>query len=1384
MEKKEKIKININNGMKRLLKKLDINIKLSQLRDLLKKDIKEEFCFIEKDEKENYSIPQEDEKDFVLKDILDQKNNTIYISITINKIIILLKEEKFDEINCSDDINLNDLRQLSKKMNDNFIFIDKEEYEITQEQEKDFQAKEIISDGYIKIKQINIENKIIENKENNENDENNKNDDNNKINKNNDKNENISKNLERKQERIIKEKQKERKESNELYQKENKKEISIDKNDKINEYLKKIEDLSLFFKNIIISPEIAIPEINDEYFLFKKKYEQFKGIKRFAIPVFGIISSGKSTFLNYILNLDELLEIKEDISTQFICIIRNKKNLKKPKLYSIKLVLRDKDNNFVNFIKDHEIEGDIKSIIKKKNLEVKESKAERNPEDYFLLIETEIPFLSENEYSDLFEFMDFPGLNESYSNNQNKINLFYKDYMPLILPNIKFPIFIFQIGRYEGIETTKIINYYKNFSEIFKIPLLKDIEKNSFNEAIYILNKSDLLDTEEEKEEQLKIFREKFEISQNNSFLYSSKEKLLENNKFNSFYQFTEYIINDKNPISNEFIEQLEDKLEKELNIKQVKNLLDNSKKEELLDQEELEKFNELVKDSIFNFEGFEKEKYLKYKNVFLNNIPKNKSFKSDDLTNFLKNKMKNIYDDFTNLNEFKISLKTIEEKENKESYNRTVQNIEDELFKNNLRIFNPNQLNQIENKIDKCLDDFLSINKNSNIFKRIKKENKDFNDFLISNEISFKILLLGKYSSGKSSLLNSIIGYDLNILDVKENECTKNAFIIKYCKSIDNISLNKCELKQNNYGFFYFDEEEEIVKGLENVKKKIKELNENSNDKILEYYIVKTPIEIFDELNLSEKIKNYILLIDLPGLDVSGYRELIFFGEKMIKFLDGLIYVNHGCVIEDEENSKSIMNCINQIVENKTYFSFKSVFFISTFADKYKAKIEDFKKNVLNLIDFTSKKENFINILKQDDVIKEKEEIIFSKFSNTYYGEYQKLKHFNLKSKNIKDFYDELKNCYFSFKDKELDEYNPNEERYKKIKIRIKDHFNIQETNALIPIVSKLYLFILDNIERYKKYKLSNAKQFFIDIKRFILNVEENYYRALTDKFKHFFKERVYVQLINLKFYSKKKNPKKLSPKEAKKKILNIQKYEKECLETNEYIFDKYSKIFDEKITQLKTFCGKKEFEKQKEIFDGFMMNINEILKKEINAMIIEFNCKCYFEVQIIQNELFGESYLKLDKSIDLNIKIREILKKGGVITSGIFGGIGIGVGIYGVIAGGIANPIAGIVIGSIYLLVASGASIYRLIKGKKKVNEEYVDEHKLNIEKIIIDSKNEVIGSINKTCLNYITKIEELIDLQKEDIALIRKNMPIYEKNLEDLYEYIKSTKNIVFK
>ena len=41
---------------------------------------------------------------------------------------------------------------------------------------------------------------------------------------------------------------------------------------------------------------------------FKNKYYIYKGIKRFSIPVIEYISSGKSTILNYLLNLKKILQ--------------------------------------------------------------------------------------------------------------------------------------------------------------------------------------------------------------------------------------------------------------------------------------------------------------------------------------------------------------------------------------------------------------------------------------------------------------------------------------------------------------------------------------------------------------------------------------------------------------------------------------------------------------------------------------------------------------------------------------------------------------------------------------------------------------------------------------------------------------------------------------------------------------------------------------------------------------------------------------------------------------------------------------------------------------------------------------------------------------------
>ena len=131
---------------------------------------------------------------------------------------------------------------------------------------------------------------------------------------------------------------------------------------------------------------------------FIEKYRHFIGIERFSIPVIGEISSGKSTFLNYFLKLNGILQTNDNITTKFICIIRHNKKLKYPKLYKVKVEKRNKDEDWINkpnFIKGELLEDEegsnIKVLIAKRNKHIMETNS-RLMSDYFLILETNIPF--------------------------------------------------------------------------------------------------------------------------------------------------------------------------------------------------------------------------------------------------------------------------------------------------------------------------------------------------------------------------------------------------------------------------------------------------------------------------------------------------------------------------------------------------------------------------------------------------------------------------------------------------------------------------------------------------------------------------------------------------------------------------------------------------------------------------------------------------------------------------------------------------------------------------------------------------------------------------------------------------------------------------------
>ena len=128
---------------------------------------------------------------------------------------------------------------------------------------------------------------------------------------------------------------------------------------------------------------------------------------KFAIPVIGMISSRKSTFLNSLLRID-LLETKDDVTTKFVCIIRHNSKLKTTKILSYKTIKKEDSEDYI-FIKDGEESEGKQNILKViSNINGDESKkAEPEYENLFYVLETNITNLSNENFLNEYVFMIF-----------------------------------------------------------------------------------------------------------------------------------------------------------------------------------------------------------------------------------------------------------------------------------------------------------------------------------------------------------------------------------------------------------------------------------------------------------------------------------------------------------------------------------------------------------------------------------------------------------------------------------------------------------------------------------------------------------------------------------------------------------------------------------------------------------------------------------------------------------------------------------------------------------------------------------------------------------------------------------------------------------------
>ena len=133
-------------------------------------------------------------------------------------------------------------------------------------------------------------------------------------------------------------------------------------------------------------------------------------------PVIGMISSGKSSILNSLFNMD-ILEATPQVTTKIVTIIRYNKEVKEnPKFYKLSLVKKENDNYKFYKEKATKIIGKekIKQRIKKLNEEW--NKKEPKYKDIFYLLEIGQTFLEE----DFLKNYDLADIPRTYESKYNK----------------------------------------------------------------------------------------------------------------------------------------------------------------------------------------------------------------------------------------------------------------------------------------------------------------------------------------------------------------------------------------------------------------------------------------------------------------------------------------------------------------------------------------------------------------------------------------------------------------------------------------------------------------------------------------------------------------------------------------------------------------------------------------------------------------------------------------------------------------------------------------------------------------------------------------------------------------------------------------------------
>ena len=914
---------------------------------------------------------------------------------------------------------------------------------------------------------------------------------------------------------------------------------------------------------------------------------------RKIVPTISRVSSGKSRLLNVLYNI-KFLECRKDITTKFVNILRYNPNISNPCFYHLKLKKQGEDYIFYKDLSEIYIgEKNIIEANKKINKKLRDAET-INYEDIFYMIEiNDSPFIKDKEYLLSHDLCDIPGLSEYQGNqikeeknsdilqginnsknqklenenieNKNEIKeiedeIYYK------VGNIEEKTYLSEIFKIiknyidGGIIIFNVENYLydENFELIAK--LYKIIQKNIENYLI-ILNKIDLSENPEKDIEELKgkIINnfpkcETFNLNLNTfiplSVIQVENELLMEKSfKHLIYYHFYNYyskVKRDGKMSEKSFMDHLKSiiKLDQEMtkNIKSELNALNESKNISEIKtkiKSVIEEIRKEFKGKNINF-GFpednedEDDDSVEEKDTDLEgNNDINADIDEMDFFDILKliyiDQMKNGKNLALNIsNETKALLNYFSNKKTEFHKYEDDDKDKEEDVKEKAKYINQIQiyLNELINQFEKSK---INIEKINSLINEIKKTS-----YFLKYYNSIYIPFIGASNTGKSTIINSIIGQE--ILPTDLNECTKRGIIIRYCdEGEDGIILKKVNLLEEKYKdetFYHFDIKNIIAKGITQVKQTLKGLNYKFNDKDEDsFYYISTKIKLFDDLGLDYSLKRMIYLIDFPGYGTNNKFFEKKICSKVLSISKFFIFTLRNSIIK-ENNTKLVLDQLfNKVKNQKKQFKsgfVKSCLFVlnndncqdTTTEDKEKAKNDiidmiyhndTVDKNDIKLCFFNAKyycdycnnynyffnlKKTFVFECENYSSIKinmfKWPEILKHKYSNSFVEYLQK----KLSDKIINVFGKKIN----KLKKKKFNENTQNEiARLFTIYSEI-GYINMNEIFNKKDEILKLVSYGQDNIKKLKTLKDSNIEEFKIILEEQFMNIINNKQAQLKD--------------------------------------------------------------------------------------------------------------------------------------------------------------------------------------------------------------------------------------------------------------------------------------------